>query len=123
MRRFDGGRRLAVDVQRPLDEVGVDRLPRGGRDADRVGRVLGLVDRARKDVADPDGRYGERQEAEEQFGDDGGTQTGHGADDRASWFKSGSGSVQSRSARMRESTWPEPSQPLRGLGVEPLRKL
>src|SRR5438552_3519113 len=64
-----GGRggRLAADGQRPADEVGADRLPRGTGDAERVADVARVVDRAGDDLGGQDDRDADRQKAEEEL--------------------------------------------------------
>ena len=62
-------RPAAVDAQRPLHEVRADRLARGAGDDERVPRVARVVDRRRDQVADPDRRDRQREQAEEELWD------------------------------------------------------
>src|SRR5438067_3641392 len=65
-----GGRggRLAADGQRPADEVGADRLPRGTGDAERVADVARVVNRAGDDPGGQDDRDADREQTEEELG-------------------------------------------------------
>src|SRR5436190_15632038 len=93
LRRHHRLRRAAVDAQRPLHAVRADRLARGAGDDERVPRVARVVDRRRDQVADPDRRDRQREQAEEELGDRGGDAVaGHGG----TIARAGSGAVQAR---------------------------
>src|SRR5919205_3275467 len=71
-------RRLAANRDRPLDEVGADRLLRRRRNADRVVRVPRVVDRGRGHVGDEHEGDADRQETQKDLRE---PKALHGADD------------------------------------------
>ena len=91
VRSLDRRGRLADDIEVPLHEVGADRLLRRAGDRDRVGGVLGVVDRRSEDVPDPYRRDRQREQAEKQLGD--GADAVHLVDDAARRFRLGSAAV------------------------------